>query len=34
MMSFLLEAEHGEMGIDTSINQMNELDNEMESALN
>jgi len=34
MMSFLLEAEHGELGTDTSIVQIHEYDNDMETALN
>jgi hypothetical protein len=34
MMSFLLEAEHGELGTDTSIIQIYEFDNDMETALN
>jgi len=34
IMSFLLEAEHGELGTDTSIIQINEFDNDMEVAIN
>ena len=34
MMSFFLEAEPGELGTDTSIIQIHEFDNEMETAIN